>query len=150
PVAGARLLREARSISALNHPNICQVFEIGRDGDQDFIAMELVRGQSLKDRLTASGLPPATVIRFGREIAAALAPAHDRGVVHGDLKSANVVVTPEGAIKVLDFGVAKRVGAGDDDELRPDMSLTGAGMVVGTPAYFAPEVLRGEKAGPSS
>ena len=147
--ARERLLREARSISALNHPNICQVFEIGREGDHDFIAMELVAGVPLKTRISAGPLAPKTAIRFGAQIAAALAHAHERGVVHRDLKSANVMVTPEGHAKVLDFGVAKREWAGSDDP-HPEVSLTGAGMVVGTPAYFAPEVLRGDKSGPAS
>ena len=147
--ARQRLLREARSISALNHPHICQVFEIGRDEGRDFIAMEWVPGKTLQSRITAGGLPPASVIRHGRQIASALAHAHERGVIHRDLKSANVMVTPEGDVKVLDFGLARQVvsAAGDASD---ELSLTAEGLIVGTPAYFAPEVLRGGKASPAS
>jgi eukaryotic-like serine/threonine-protein kinase len=144
-----RLLREARSISALNHPHICQVFEIGRADGHDFIAMEWVRGLPLRDHIPAQGLPPGTTIRYGRQIASALAHAHERGVIHRDLKSANVMITPEGEVKVLDFGLARQAydAAGGPSA---ELSLTSEGTIVGTPAYFAPEVLRGNKASAAS
>src|SRR5436190_361246 len=113
--ARLRLLREARSISALNHPHICQVFEIGRDGGRDFIAMEMVPGRPLRERIPPQGLPSAAVLRYGRQIASALAHAHERGVVHRDLKSANVMITPEGDVKVLDFGLARQVASPGND-----------------------------------
>src|SRR5262249_8108825 len=94
------------------------------------------------------GLPSATVLRYGRQIASALAHAHERGVVHRDLKSANVMITPEGDTKVLDFGLARQLAA--PGEHSAELTLTGEGTVVGTPGYLAPEVLRGEKAGPAS
>jgi serine/threonine-protein kinase len=146
-----RLLREARSISALNHPNICQVYEIGRSDGRDFIAMEWVQGKTLRELIPPQGLPPGTVIRYGRRMAAALAHAHERGVVHRDLKSANVMITPEGEAKVLDFGLARQItAAGTSDRPSTELSITSEGTIVGTPAYFAPEVLRGGKAGPAS
>src|SRR5262245_55583347 len=143
-----RLLREARSISALNHPHICQVFEIGRDDGRDFIAMEWVPGKTLQSRIPSQGLPPGTAIRFGRQIASALAHPHERGVIHRDLKSANVMITPEGEVKVLDFGLARQILAASEDSA--ELSLTAEGVIVGTPAYFAPEILRGGKASPAS
>ena len=109
--------------------------------------MELVEGKSLHTLSGSSGLPPETVLRYGVQIASALARAHDRGIVHRDLKTANIVVTPEGLVKVLDFGLAKRVGGGILEA--PTLSFStveGASSVSGTLPYMAPEVLRGEAA----
>ena len=125
-----RLLREARAASALNHPNICIIYEVGEAGGQTYIGMEYVEGRPLH-----GPLPEDDVIRFGIQIADALAHAHERGVVHRDLKSANVMVTPSGRVKVLDFGLAKRLEASE-------ASLTETGAVAGTLAYMAPEVLQ--------
>src|SRR5215467_7147620 len=105
----ARLLREARTASALNHPNICTVYEAGEAEGETYIAMELVEGRLLSAMIAADGLPVETVIRYGTQLADALAHAHDRGIVHRDLKGANVVVTLEGRPKILDFGLARRV-----------------------------------------
>ena len=106
------LLQEARASSSLGHPNICTIYDVGEiDGDL-YIVMELVEGKSLHGLAGDIGLPPETVLRYGIQIASALARAHDRGIVHRDLKTANIVVTPEGLVKVLDFGLAKRVGGG--------------------------------------
>ncbi|HEV8481369.1 MAG TPA: protein kinase [Candidatus Eisenbacteria bacterium] len=146
--ARMRLLREARSISALNHPHICHVYEIGSAGGRAFIAMEMVPGRSLAASIPPQGLPSATVLRYGRQIASALAHAHERGVVHRDLKSANVMITPEGDAKVLDFGLARQLAVAGEHSA--ELTLTGEGTVVGTPGYLAPEVLRGEKSGPAS
>src|SRR5512137_1135443 len=107
--ARARLIREARLASKLNHPHICTIYEVGEADDQTFIAMELVEGRPLSARLARGALPTDEVVRYGQQLAAALAHAHARGVVHRDFKSANVVVTPEGQVKVLDFGLAKQV-----------------------------------------
>src|SRR5690348_7895420 len=109
---GQNLLREARASSALSHPNICTIYEVGETEGELFIVMELVDGKSLRDLSAESGLPPETVLRYGAQIASALARAHDRGIVHRDLKSANIVVTAEGLVKVLDFGLAKRLESG--------------------------------------
>ncbi len=94
--ASARLLQEARAASALNHPHICTIHEVGEHEGQAFIVMEYVEGKPLSALIPADGLPPESVIRYGTQIADALAHAHERGIVHRDLKSANVVITPEG------------------------------------------------------
>ncbi len=144
--ARARLIQEARAASALNHPNICTIHEVGEAGGRAFIVMEYVEGRPLSAVAPGDGLPVETVIRYGSQIADALAHAHERGVVHRDLKSSNIIVTPEGRPKVLDFGLAKRLrGAGLEDATRTQ-GLTGAGAIVGTLLYMAPEVLRGEPA----
>ncbi len=146
--AQARLLREARTASKLNHPHVCTIYEVGESGGQAYIAMELVEGRTLSARLTAGTLPVGQVLRLGIQLADALDHAHTRGVVHRDFKSANVVITPEGRVKVLDFGLAKRVGpmSGDVSVTLTQESLTSPGAVVGTLAYMAPEQLRGEPA----
>jgi len=144
--ARARLLREARTASALNHPNICTIYEVGEAEGQTFIAMELVEGRPLSQLIPVEGLPLETVFRYGSQMADALAHAHERSVVHRDLKSSNVMVTPQGRAKVLDFGLAKRVVEAEGGATRSQGSLTDAGSVVGTLAYMAPEVLQGEPA----
>ena len=148
--ARARLLREAQMASSLNHPHIAHIYEVGEDRDLLFIAMELVEGHPLREMIGQSGLSSETVLRLGSPVANALAYAHQRGVIHRDLKSANVMITPEGRVKVLDFGLAKRVAEEDSEKTSPDLSLTGSGMLVGTPNYLAPEVLLGGKADPRS
>ena len=146
--ARARLVREARLASQLNHPHICTIYEVGEAEGQTFVAMELVEGQALSARLADGPLPVDQVLRYGQQMADALAHAHSRGVVHRDLKSANIVITPDGQVKVLDFGLAKRLTGEELAEAttvsRP--SLTGPGMVAGTLAYLAPEQLRGQPA----
>ncbi|HSC77622.1 MAG TPA: protein kinase [Candidatus Acidoferrales bacterium] len=141
--ARARLLREARAASSLNHPHICHIYEVGEAEGQAYIAMELVEGQPLNTRIPADGLPVDAVLRYGAQIADALAHAHERNIVHRDLKTANVVLTPEGRAKVLDFGLAKQM----EEELlgatRSKGPLTQEGAVAGTLHYIAPEVLRG-------
>ena len=145
--ARSRLLNEARSASALNHPNICTIYEVAEDESLAYIAMECVEGRSLASMLIGGALPAESVARYGAQIADALAHAHQRGVVHRDLKSANIVITPEGRTKVLDFGLAKLRGQSEIDQVtRTRMSLTEAGTVVGTLSYLAPEVLRGKPA----
>jgi Tol biopolymer transport system component/tRNA A-37 threonylcarbamoyl transferase component Bud32 len=158
PVARARLLNEARAASALNHSNICTVFEVGESEGQSYIAMEAIEGRPLSALLTAHGLPTETVLHFGIQVAAALAHAHERGILHRDLKASNVMVTPLDQVKVLDFGLAKRMAersderptAEDADALttltrtQADASLTLPGHVVGTMACMAPEQLRDE------
>ncbi len=153
--ARERLAREARLASRLNHPHICTIHDVGESDPSTgsgqavtYIAMELVEGQTLSARLAEEPLSTEQVLKYGEQLAGALAHAHARGVVHRDFKSANVVVTPEGQVKVLDFGLAKRL---TDQQLADattvmEHSLTAPGMVAGTLAYMAPEQLRGQAA----
>ncbi len=132
----ARFEREARAISALNHPNICTLYDIG----PDYLVMELVEGQSLADRLKNGPLPIEKVLQYGAQIADALTTAHAQGIIHRDLKPGNVMETPKG-VKLLDFGLAKYATAnllGD-----AETTLTVRGAILGTPAYMAPEQLEG-------
>jgi serine/threonine-protein kinase len=141
------LIREARSAAALSNPNICMVHEVGDADGHVYIAMELVEGQPLSARIGGKPLPVESVIRYGAQIAEALAHAHERHVIHRDLKSGNVMVTPDGRVKVLDLGLAKRVWEVDENgPTQPRLTLTESGAVVGTPHYLAPEVLHGAKA----
>jgi tetratricopeptide (TPR) repeat protein/predicted Ser/Thr protein kinase len=145
---GARdhLLREARTASALNHPNICTIYDAAVAGEETYIAMELVEGRPLAGMIPAGGLAAETVIRYGAQIADALDHAHARGVVHRDLKSQNVIVTSEGRPKVLDFGLARRVSSGLDDSTRSMATVTAPGTIAGTLPFMAPEVLAGQPA----
>jgi hypothetical protein len=142
-----RLLNEARSASALNHPHICTIYEVGEAGGQVYIAMEHVEGSSLSALIPADGFPVETILRYGVQIADALAHAHERGIVHRDLKSSNVMVRPEGRVKILDFGLAARLQEQQAaDATRSKLSFAEQGVVVGTLHYMAPEILRGEPA----
>jgi serine/threonine protein kinase/tetratricopeptide (TPR) repeat protein len=149
-----RFVREARALSRLNHPHICTIYEIGEADGRTFIAMEYVRGQTLSSVIPPDGVAVETMVRYGAQIANAIGHAHDHGIVHRDLKSSNVVVTPESSVKVLDFGLAKHVergsgGAMQTEEVRNRSTLaavTEAGVVMGTPGYMAPEVLVGQSA----
>jgi len=138
-----RLFREARAAASLNHPNICTIHEVNEADGDVYIAMELVEGQPLGRRLTAGALSTGDVIRYGLQVAEALAHAHDRGVVHRDLKSVNVMVTPDGRAKVVDFGLAGRDRSDVTNVEAPtETELTEPG-VAGTFPYMAPEQLRG-------
>ena len=146
--ARARLVREAQLASKLNHPHTCTIHDVGEDEGRTYVAMELVEGETLSDRLGRGALPVEDVVRYGEQLAGALAHAHARGVVHRDFKSANVVVTSEGQVKVLDFGLAKRLPreAAADTATTSRPSLTDVGVTPGTLAYMAPEQLRGQPA----
>ncbi|HEY2942843.1 MAG TPA: protein kinase [Vicinamibacteria bacterium] len=144
--ARARLLREARAAAALNHPNICTIHEVGEVDGQAYIAMELVDGQPLSARLERGRLPPAEVVRLALPLADALAHAHERGVIHRDLKSANIIVTRTGWPKMLDFGLAKRLAGEELEDVTRSQSLTEPGKVAGTLPYMPPEQLRGQPA----
>jgi serine/threonine protein kinase/Flp pilus assembly protein TadD len=141
------LLHEARAASSLNHPNICTIHEVGGSDGEAYIVMEQVDGQPLSTIVGTNGLSPDLVVRYGMQIADALAHAHEHGVIHRDLKSTNAVVTPEGRVKVLDFGLAARLR---DMELQEAVSskvpLTESRMIVGTLPYLAPELLSGRPA----
>lgn len=138
----ARLLNEARAASMLRSPNIAVTYDIGESDGADFIAMEYVDGESLAARLIAGPLPIREAVQAGIQIADALDEAHSRGIIHRDIKSANLMPTARGLIKVLDFGLAKIVPAAGLEVTRAQMTM--AGMVIGTVSYMAPEQALGK------
>ena len=141
-----RLLHEARNAAALNHPNICTIHEVGHDGGTAYIAMEYVEGRSLRDRLDDAGpLPHDEALRYGIQTADALAYAHEHSVIHRDLKAANVMLSAEGRLKVVDFGLARRSDAQFVDATTI-ASVVPVGVPAGTPYAMAPEQVRGEPA----
>ena len=140
------LLREARAASALSHPNICTVHEVGEAGGEFYIVMELIDGKPLSVLIGSVGLPYESVMRYGAQIAGALAHAHGRNIVHRDLKSSNIIVASQGLVKVLDFGLARRLATEAQDEATLTMEmLESVATTGGTLAYMSPEVLRGEQ-----
>jgi len=147
PSREKRFAQEAQNASALNHPNICTIYEVGEAEGNSFIAMEYVDGRPLDRMIPDGGLPPNDILRYGSQIVEAFEHAHEKGVIHRDLKTANVMITPAGRVKVLDFGLAKRLVAEELGEAtRSQFSLTEEGMIAGTPAYMAPETLQGHPA----
>ncbi len=135
PLALARLRKEARSASALNHPNICTIYEIGEEAGQPFIAMELLEGCSLRQRISGTPMPMDEVRDYGSQIAQGLEAAHRKGIVHRDIKPANIFITNEGRAKILDFGLAKATAPGSGEAKH----LTRPGAAAGTVAYMSPE-----------
>jgi len=129
----ARFLREARTIAQMNHPNIATIYSIEQEADKLFIAMELVEGESLSDVLARGALEPVEAVPIVKSVAEALAEAHDKGIVHRDVKPDNIIVGKRG-VKVLDFGIAKQLVSTTDTP-----TLTQAGLIVGTPFYMSPE-----------
>jgi eukaryotic-like serine/threonine-protein kinase len=139
--ATRRFVREARATARLTHPNVARVYDFGRDGGAPFLVMELLQGETLADRLATGPLPPAQAARIAASVADALDAAHQLGIVHRDVKPANVMLTPAGDVKVMDFGIA---AAADETH-----STTGSGLYA-TVAYVSPERLAGEPATPAS
>jgi serine/threonine protein kinase len=139
PESQERFAIEARAAAALSHPNICIVHEVGKSDGQPYIAMEFVEGETLRDRVRRGPLAPGEAVGLVDQVAAGLGEAHGKGIIHRDVKSANIMVTPTGRVKVMDFGLAK---------LRSEASLTRSQTTVGTVAYMSPEQARGEALDP--
>jgi len=136
PELKERFLVEAQAAAALSHPNICVIHEVGEDEARPYIAMEFVDGQTLKDRLRGGALAASEALSIAGQVAAGLGEAHHKGIIHRDVKSANIMVTPKGQAKVMDFGLAK---------LRGGSSLTRSQTTIGTVAYMSPEQARAEE-----
>ena len=149
------LLNEARAASALSHPNICTIHQVGESGGELYIVMELIEGKPLSALIGKEGLAVESVLRYGVQIAGALSHSHSRNVIHRDLKSSNVMVTPDGLVKVLDFGLARRIRRGvleetqrtlDAKETLAGDTLQSTGGLTGTLPYMPPELLKGQEA----
>ena len=144
-----RFTNEARTASALNHPNILTVYEIGADGNVRFIATEFIEGITLRGSLASARIDPQRAVEIAVQVASALAAAHDAGVVHRDIKPENIMLRPDGYVKVLDFGIAKLTeqrSTSDDRNLEATALLrTRPGLVLGTARYMSPEQARGQK-----
>ena len=136
-----RFEREARVIASLNHPNICTLFDVG----PNYLVMELIDGPTLADRIKEGAIPPEESLKLARQIAQALEAAHEKGVVHRDLKPGNVKIKPDRTVKVLDFGLAKLTASAATDPLDTlSLPLTEPGTIIGTPRYMAPEQIEGK------
>ena len=149
PERTARFLREAKVLASLNHPHIAALFGLEEHDGRHLLTMELVPGETLADRIDRGPIPVDEALPIARQIAEALEAAHEQGIIHRDLKPANIKVRPDGAVKVLDFGLAKLAATavtGIGASAGPSQSLTGVGFILGTPAYMAPEQAKGKPA----
>jgi len=150
--AHARFDREVRAVAALSHPNIMAIHDLGRDGDTAYAVMELLDGETLRERLDRGAIPRSKAIGFAVQIAEGLAAVHDRGIAHRDLKPENLFLTTSGLVKILDFGLAVQAAPAltGDSESPTATRLTAAGVVLGTIGYMSPEQVRGHAADPRS
>ena len=142
-----RFEREARSIAALNHPNILAIYDVGIENGTSYLVMELLEGETLRERLNRGALPVRKAVEIGTQIAYGLAAAHERGIIHRDLKPENIFLTKDGHVKLLDFGLAKDQSVAVDGNLTSGAFVTmrtAPGVVMGTAPYMAPEQVRGE------
>ncbi|MEM7355451.1 MAG: serine/threonine-protein kinase, partial [Acidobacteriota bacterium] len=139
----ARFQREAKAIAALNHPNIVTIYSVEEVDEYRFFTMELIEGQTLDGLIPAEGMALEQLLELGAQLAEALRAAHERGITHRDLKPANVMVTAEGRVKVLDFGLAKLLQDGPEAAKADDLLKTQDGRVLGTAPYMSPEQIRG-------
>ncbi len=142
-----RFRREAEAASALNHPNIVTIYEIGQDGSTHYIAMELVEGKTLRELLVAGLLPIRKAIEIAAQVAEGLAKAHEAGIAHRDLKPENLMVSQDGFVKILDFGLAKLMSTSEElsDMCTPSTSATRPGLLLGTLGYMSPEQASGDR-----
>jgi serine/threonine protein kinase/formylglycine-generating enzyme required for sulfatase activity len=143
PSANKRLLREARSAARLEHPNICAIHEIGEDGGRAFIVLQFIEGETLSAKLKEGKMSLHDALAIVIQVGDALENAHQNGVVHRDIKPANIMVTPGGQVKVLDFGLAKRIVAEDTELSQSQSLLSQPGLILGTVSYMSPEQARG-------
>jgi tetratricopeptide (TPR) repeat protein len=143
----SRFTQEARSASALNHPNIVTIYEVGADDGTPYIVMEYIDGRDLRTLIHAGAPPVSKILDVAAQIADGLAAAHERGIIHRDLKPENIMITRDGFVKVLDFGLAKLVNPSPDDEhtLQIDMPGTNPGTILGTVGYMSPEQATGKR-----
>lgn len=145
--ARKRLVREARAAATLDHANICSVFEVGEDGGRDFIVMQYVEGETLAARIVRGPLEIADALDVAVQVADGLSEAHSRGIIHRDIKTQNIMLTPRGQAKLMDFGLA-RVSLPQESlvesEVNTQSGLTEAGTILGTVPYMSPEQVKGE------
>jgi serine/threonine protein kinase len=145
PEVRHRFEREAMAISQISHPHICAVYDVGTEGEAQYLVMEYLEGETLSQHLTHGALPLSQTLRVGTQIAEALSVAHRQGIIHRDLKPSNVMLTASGA-KLLDFGLAKAAATSSSQSALETQTQTSEGMILGTVPYMSPEQLEGKMA----